>query len=74
VAELFGTRAHGVIFAIVLLHGTIGGSLSPLIAGIVFDAEGSYQPIFLVLAALAITGLVLVNFLQPARVERARAG
>ena len=74
VAELFGTRAHGVIFAIVLFHGTIGGAVSPLIAGWVFDAIATYQPVFQALAVLAIVGLVLVNFLQPARVESARTG
>jgi MFS family permease len=74
VAELFGTRAHGVIFAIVLFHGTIGGAVSPLIAGRVFDAIATYQPVFQALAGLAIAGLVLVNFLQPARIESARTG
>jgi MFS family permease len=73
VAELFGTRAHGLIFAIVLFHGTIGGAVSPFIAGRVFDAIGTYQPVFQVLAVLAIVGLVLVNFLQPARLKLARA-
>ncbi|HIO76343.1 MAG TPA: MFS transporter [Gammaproteobacteria bacterium] len=72
VAELFGTRSHGVIFAIVLFHGTIGGALSPLIAGYVFDSVGSYQPVFACLAGLAVAGLVLVQFLQsnsPAEIE-----
>ena len=64
VAELFGTRSHGVIFAIILFHGTIGGALSPLIAGYVFDTVGSYQPVFTCLAGLAVAGLVLVHFLQ----------
>ena len=64
VAELFGTRSHGVIFAFILFHGTIGGALSPLIAGYVFDTVGSYQPVFTCLAGLAVAGLVLVHFLQ----------
>jgi len=64
IAEFFGTRSHGVIFAIVLLPGTIGGALSPLIAGHVFDTLGSYQPVFICLAGLAVAGLVLVYFLH----------
>ena len=64
IAEFFGTRSHGVIFAIVLFPGTIGGALSPLIAGHVFDTLGSYQPVFICLAGLAVAGLVLVHFLQ----------
>ena len=62
--NLFGTRSHGVIFAIILFYGTIGGALSPLIAGYVFDTVGSYQPVFTCLAGLAVAGLVLVHFLQ----------
>ena len=64
IAEFFGTRSHGVIFAIVLFPGTIGGALSPLIAGHVFDTLGSYQPVFICLAGLAVAGLVLVYFLH----------
>jgi hypothetical protein len=45
-----------------------------LIAGRVFDAIATYQPVFQALAGLAIAGLVLVNFLQPARIESARTG
>lgn len=69
VAELFGTRSHGVIFATILFHGTIGGALSPIIAGTVFDTIGSYQPVFLALSILAIAGLVLVNFVESQRVS-----
>ena len=64
VAELFGTKAHGVIFAIILFYGTIGGAISPFIAGRVFDTLGTYQPVFICLSVIAVIGLVLVNFLR----------
>ena len=64
VAELFGTKAHGVIFAIILFHGTIGGAISPFIAGRVFDTLGTYQPVFICLSVIAVIGLVLVHFLR----------
>ncbi len=64
VAELFGTKAHGVIFAIILLHGTIGGAISPFIAGRVFDTLGTYQPVFICLSVISVIGLVLVHFLR----------
>ena len=64
VAELFGTKAHGVIFAIILFYGTIGGAISPFIAGQVFDTLGTYQPVFICLSVIAVIGLVLVNFLR----------
>ena len=73
VAEFFGTRSHGVIFAIVLLHGTIGGAMSPIIAGLVFDATGTYQPVFITLSVLAFTGLILINFVQKILVSPAES-
>ena len=64
VAELFGTKAHGVIFAIILFHGTIGGAFSRFIAGRVFDTLGTYQPVFICLSVIAVIGLVLAHFLR----------
>lgn len=67
VAELFGTSSHGVLFGIVLFSGTIGGAVGPLLAGRTFDVTGSYQMVFLILAALAAVGLVLITLLRPQR-------
>lgn len=71
VAEFFGTRAHGALFGIVLMCGSIGGALGPLAAGAVFDATGSYRLAFGVLLGLALTGLALVSRLPPMRGPRA---
>ena len=60
VAKYFGMRAHGAIFGTVLFFGTIGGSIGPILAGLVFDTVGSYQLAFLGLTMLAVAGLVLV--------------
>lgn len=58
VAEMFGMRAHGAIFGVVLFCGTIGGAIGPVVAGWVFDVTGGYDLAFGGLAALA--GLCLV--------------
>lgn len=71
VAEYFGTRVHGTLFGMVLLSGSIGGALAPLLAGAVFDATGSYHLAFLALAGIALTGLVVVSLLPPMRGARA---
>ncbi|HSH07057.1 MAG TPA: MFS transporter [Burkholderiales bacterium] len=71
VAEFFGTRAHGALFGIVLMCGSIGGAIGPLAAGAVFDATGSYRIAFGVLLGLALTGLALVSRLPPMRGPRA---
>jgi len=66
VAEFFGLRSHGVFFGIVAFTGTVGGSVGPVLAGLVFDVTQSYQLIFLILVGLAIAGLILTVMLKPA--------
>ncbi len=70
VAEYFGIREHGVIFGTVLFFGTIGGSIMPMLTGMVFDASGSYSAAFLVMAILALIGLVLAYSLTPLNAVR----
>jgi len=65
VAELFGTRAHGVIFGIVYCVGTLGGAAGPLLAGHIFDLTQSYQIAFWILLALSIIGLTVALTLKP---------
>jgi len=65
VAEFFGIGSHGALFGIVLFSGTIGGAIGPLLAGRTFDITASYQIVFLVLAGVALIGLVLITLLQP---------
>ena len=60
VAEYFGMRAHGAIFGTVLFFGTLGGAAGPIVAGIAFDALGTYVPAFAALVALAVLALGLV--------------
>ena len=57
VAELFGTRSHGVILATGALVGSVGAAIGPIIAGYIFDAFGSYTVAFVLCAMLAVTGL-----------------
>ena len=67
VAELFGTGSHGMLFGIVLFSGNIGGALSPILAGRIFDVMGSYRIIFLLLTVMAAIGFVLISLLRPLR-------
>jgi MFS family permease len=64
VAELFGTRSHGVILAAGALVGSIGAALGPIIAGYIFDELGSYIIAFIICAVLAFAGLVSTLLLQ----------
>jgi MFS family permease len=64
VAELFGTRSHGVILATGALVGSIGAAIGPIVAGYIFDAFGSYTIAFIICTMLAFTGLALTFLLQ----------
>jgi len=65
VAELFGLRAHGVIFGIVLAGGAVGGAIGPLVAGRLFDIMGSYTWSFISCAVVSLLVLLLTLFLRP---------
>jgi MFS family permease len=57
VAELCGTRSHGVILATGALVGSVGAAIGPIVAGYIFDAFDSYTIAFVICAMLAFTGL-----------------
>lgn len=64
VAELFGTRSHGVLYGIILFSGNCAGAIGPILAGHIFDVTGSYRHAFLMLSIVSIIGLVLVTQLR----------
>jgi MFS family permease len=64
-AELFGTKAHGVIFGLVYFAGNLGGTLGPFLAGYIFDITQSYQIAFWIMLVLSIIGLALILTIKP---------
>lgn len=73
VAEYFGTRSHGAIFGILVFCGTVGGFVSPPLAGYFFDKTGSYDTPFLILTALSIIGFIVISQLRPLTVALDRS-
>jgi len=67
VAELFGTRSHGVIFGTVLFITQIGGAIGPAVTGYIFDITRSYQLAFLILLVAGMVGFMLSILLRPIR-------
>ncbi|MFH1382971.1 MAG: MFS transporter [Chloroflexota bacterium] len=63
VAELFGTKAHGTNFGMVLFLGQIGGAIGPVVTGRIFDVTGSYQLAFWI-SIVASTTTLLLGVLQ----------
>ena len=75
VQETFGMRSFGTIFGMVNFL-TLGAALvGPALVGMSFDATGSYQTAFTVIAGLFVVSAVVVTFVRPAvpRPEPAQA-
>ena len=67
IAEIFGLRSHGAILGVCNLGFAIGTAIGPTIAGYIFDFTSSYEIAFLIIAAIAILGIVvsiLLYFIQ----------
>lgn len=64
VAELFGIRAHGGLFGIVIFFGTVGGALGPFVTGFLFDRFLSYTTAFSVLNIIAVIAFGLMLCLR----------
>jgi len=67
VARLFGLTSHGLIYGVMGLGFTAGGAVGPVMIGYICDVTGSYQPAFMVCAALGIIGLILMVMLKPTK-------
>ncbi len=67
VAEIFGMRSHGVLLGFVFFADTIGGAISPIIAGYIFDVTYSYDTAFLLCAVIGVINLILILLLRPIR-------
>lgn len=59
-ARYFGLRQYGVAFAILIGMYSLGWGLSPVIAGAVFDALGSYDAMLKLLIVGLLVSVVLV--------------
>jgi len=64
-ADLFGTRSHGVIFGLVISITAVGGAIGPVIAGYMFDMTNSYQIPFFGITVMSIIGLIATALLKP---------
>jgi MFS family permease len=67
IAELFGLRAHGLIFGTFDLSVMSGAAMGPLLTGYIFDMTNSYQMAFLFCAIMAFAGIILTTFLKMSR-------
>ena len=66
-ADYYGRRSLGVIRGVTEPFTTIGQAIGSLLAGIIFDLTGSYQPAFMAFAIMGGLATVLVLFARPPR-------
>ena len=59
VAQIFGIRYMGTLFAIVFFSHQIGSFLGIWLGGFLYDAYGTYMPVWWAGVALGITAAVL---------------
>ena len=64
VAEFFGISSHGSILGVVVFAGNLGGSVSPILAGYIFDATGGYGLVYGICLLMSVLGLALLISLQ----------
>lgn len=65
ISTIFGLSSYGVIFGIMSMMWMGGGSLGPTVAGMIYDANGSYYYAFLLsllLYAIALPSILLVKY------------
>jgi len=70
VAELFYLRSHGIILGMVFFSFAIGSTISPVLAGHIFDVTGSYQLAFLICLLVSVIAIVALPFLKPIKTNR----
>ncbi|MBA7712776.1 hypothetical protein ES703_121765 [subsurface metagenome] len=66
-ARLFGINSIGSIVGVSSCAFSIGAALRPITTGYIFDSTGSYQPAFIVCAAISIVGLIMAAIQRPTK-------
>jgi OFA family oxalate/formate antiporter-like MFS transporter len=57
-----GMKNFGALYGVLNIMGTVGGAVGPVGAGIYFDSQGSYLPVFyLFMAVMLVAAMVSVT-------------
>ncbi|HEY40696.1 MAG TPA: MFS transporter [Dehalococcoidia bacterium] len=70
-ADYFGPRNYGTIIGFMTLISMAGGLASPVIAGWIFDATGSYQLAWQLFALITVPALPLMLLAKPPIIKQA---
>jgi MFS family permease len=72
-AEIFAGRHYGSIFGTVMVAAILGGAAGPWIAGVIYDATGTYSIAFWIAAGCNLISILAIWLAAPGKV-RAVAG
>jgi MFS family permease len=70
----FGLRHYGAIFGVISLLLNIGTAAGPLVAGLMFDAMGTYRAAFIVCTVLSSVAIPMILLVKRPDRKFARAG
>jgi len=66
-ADYFGTKSYGTVMGLMSLISMVGGLVSPVFAGWIYDTTGSYQTAWFWLAGLTFPAVILYLLASPPR-------
>jgi MFS family permease len=67
IGECFGLASFATVAGFTGLFTMSGSAFGPTLAGVIYDATGSYQPAFTIFAALSMIAMIVVFFARPPR-------
>ena len=73
VGECFGVKSVGTIFGVLAIAAVVGGAVGPLLAGLIFDATGSYYPAFIIFAAGEATAAIAISQARSPRSQKGKS-
>ena len=65
IASLFGLRAHGLIFGVLVCGFSIGATLGSLVPGYIYDTMGQYHWAFIIDIILGFIAIMSIAVLKP---------
>ena len=65
VQEAFGMKEFGAIMGVIQVGMIVSGTGAPFMAGVLHDANGSFNSAFLVVAGIFVIGIVALLMARP---------
>jgi len=67
IGDIFGVSSMGTILGLLTLGAGTGAAVGPVLAGYIFDIQGSYSLAFWLAAALSVSAAFAASLLKPPR-------